>query len=70
MFAMYSYISPIVTDVTDLSRVAIPWFLLAFGLGSLVGTWVAGPLTDRSINGTVLLGMGGMAVLLLACGRS
>jgi DHA1 family inner membrane transport protein len=65
MFAMYSYISPIVTDVTDLSKGAIPWFLLAFGLGSLVGTWVAGPLTDRSINATVLLGLGGMAVLLL-----
>ncbi len=65
MFAMYSYISPIVTDVTDLPKSAIPWFLLAFGLGSLAGTWVAGPMTDRSINATVLTGLGGMAVLLI-----
>lgn len=59
IFAMYSFISPIVTDVTGLSRTSIPWFLLAFGVGSVLGTWVAGRLTDFSVEKTV---MGGFIV--------
>lgn len=46
IFAMYSYIAPIVTDVAGLGRTTIPWFLLAFGIGSVVGTWLAGILAD------------------------
>ena len=54
VFAMYSYIAPIVTDVTGLSRAAIPGFLLAFGVGSVIGTWVAGRLADWDVNRSVV----------------
>lgn len=46
LFAMYSYVAPIVTDVVGLPARAIPVFLLAFGIGSVVGTWLAGRLAD------------------------
>lgn len=46
MFAMYSYIAPVVTDVAQLSRSTIPWVLLAYGLGSMAGTWLGGLLAD------------------------
>ena len=49
MFAMYSYIAPTVTDVTGLSSSAIPLFLLAFGLGGVLGTMLGGVLADWSI---------------------
>ena len=49
MFAMYSYIAPTVTDVTGLSASAIPVFLLAFGVGGVVGTVLGGHLADWSI---------------------
>ncbi len=49
MFAMYSYIAPTVTDVTGLSASAIPLFLLAFGVGGIVGTVLGGHLADWSI---------------------
>ena len=46
IFAMYSYIAPTVTEVTGMSRAFIPWFLFVFGIGSVVGTWLAGRLAD------------------------
>jgi DHA1 family inner membrane transport protein len=66
MFAVYSYIAPTVTDVSGLSQSAVPIFLLAFGLGMVAGTWIAGELADWSIFRSLLgssIGLG--AVLLL-----
>lgn len=65
MFAMYSYIAPIVTEVTGLSRGAIPVFLLAFGLGSVIGTWAAGRLADWDANRSVLGGFVASIVVLV-----
>jgi DHA1 family inner membrane transport protein len=66
LFAMYSFIAPVVTDVTDLSRAAIPGFLLAFGVGSVLGTILAGRLGDWNVVRTVVGGfVATMAVLLL-----
>lgn len=55
MFAMYSYIAPTVTEVTGLSRSAIPVFLLFFGLGSVVGTMLGGRLADWSVLRSLVL---------------
>ncbi|HET6625609.1 MAG TPA: MFS transporter [Nocardioidaceae bacterium] len=49
MFSMYSYIAPTVTDVTGLSSAMVPLFLLAFGVGGVVGTVLGGHLADWSI---------------------
>ena len=38
MFAMYTYIAPTVTDVAGLSESVVPLYLLAFGIGMVVGT--------------------------------
>jgi DHA1 family inner membrane transport protein len=50
LFAMYSFVAPIVTDVTGLGRGAIPFFLLAFGVGSVAGTQLAGRLGDWNVE--------------------
>ena len=55
MFAMYSYIAPTVTDVTGLSRSAVPVFLLSFGLGALGGTMLGGRLADWSVLRSLVL---------------
>jgi DHA1 family inner membrane transport protein len=66
MFAMYSYIAPTVTGVAGLSASVVPLYLLAFGLGMVVGTPLAGRLTDWSVFRTVAIGMvSTMLVLLL-----
>jgi DHA1 family inner membrane transport protein len=56
VFAMYSYIASVVTDVTDLSRGAIPLFVFAFGVGSVAGTWLAGRMADWNVERSVLAG--------------
>jgi DHA1 family inner membrane transport protein len=66
VFAMYSYIAPVVTDVTDLTRGAIPAFVFAFGVGSVAGTWLAGRLADWDVERTVLAGFAVLVVTLVA----
>ncbi len=65
LFAMYSYISPIVTDVTQLSSSAVPAFLLAFGIGSVAGTWLAGRLADWDVERAIILGFATMIATLV-----
>jgi DHA1 family inner membrane transport protein len=66
MFALYSYIAEVVTEVGGLAEGAVPVFLLAFGLGMVAGTYVAGPLADWSVFRSLLGSSLAMAVLLLA----
>ncbi|HEX3222665.1 MAG TPA: MFS transporter [Nocardioides sp.] len=66
MFALYSYIAKVVTEVGGLSEGAVPVFLLAFGLGMVAGTYVAGALADWSVFRSLLGSSLAMAVLLLA----
>jgi len=66
MFALYSYIAEVVTEVGGLAEGAVPVFLLAFGLGMVAGTYVAGPLADWSVFRSLLGSSLAMAVVLLA----
>lgn len=65
MFAVLSYISPIVTDEAGLPASAVPAFLLVFGSGMVVGTWLAGELADWSVFRSLLGGALGMGLVLL-----
>lgn len=65
MFAVYSYISPTITEVGELRESAVPVFLLMFGLGMTFGTWLAGELADWSVFGSLLGSALGMGVVLL-----
>ncbi|CAM3859534.1 MFS transporter [Nocardioides zeicaulis] len=65
MFAVYSYIAPVVADVAGLGEGSVPVYLLSFGLGMVVGTWLAGVMADWSIFRSLLIGGAGMALALL-----
>ncbi|MDN5718089.1 MAG: MFS transporter [Janibacter sp.] len=54
VFAMYSYISPILRNQTGLPADAVPIYLFVYGVGGLVGTVIAGRLVDRSVLGTLV----------------
>ncbi|MCK0112950.1 MFS transporter [Ornithinimicrobium sp. F0845] len=64
MFAMYSYIAPTVTEVTGLPESAVPWFLLAFGIGGAVGSLVGGWLADWSVLRGLVMSLVGMGAVL------
>lgn len=63
-FAFYTYITPTMTEVTGISPSLLPWVLVLYGCGMTVGSLVAGPCIDRSIDKSALAGVFGMAVLL------
>lgn len=65
LFAMYSYIAPIVTDVVELPERVIPVFLLVFGIGSVTGTWLAGRLADWDNVRQVVGGLVATVLVLL-----
>jgi DHA1 family inner membrane transport protein len=66
MFAVFSYVAPTVTEVGGLPSSAVPVFLLAFGLGMVAGTWLAGELADWSVFRSLLAASLGMGLVLLA----
>jgi DHA1 family inner membrane transport protein len=57
VFALYSYIAPVATEVAGLSRGTVPIVLLVYGAGGVVGTALGGRLADvalfRSLVGTI-----------------
>jgi DHA1 family inner membrane transport protein len=65
IFAMYSFVAPLVTDVAGLGEDRVPWFLLAFGTGSVLGAWLAGRLADWDVVRSVLGGFLATVVVLL-----
>lgn len=54
LFALYTYIAPIVTDVAGLPEWAVPLILVCCGLGMTVGNLVGGAMADRSVKRTML----------------
>jgi DHA1 family inner membrane transport protein len=58
-FALFTYIAPLLITVTGISAGIVPWLLLLFGVGSTLGVFVGGRLTDwklmPSLIGILLL---------------
>ncbi len=66
MFAVYTYVVPVITDVGGLPESVAPLFLMVFGLGMVFGTWLAGRLADWSVFGSLILSSVAQVALLLA----
>jgi DHA1 family inner membrane transport protein len=56
MFAVYSYISPILTETSGWSVSAVPVALAVFGIGMTVGNVLGGRLADWSVPRALVLG--------------
>ncbi|MBW4718281.1 MFS transporter [Saccharothrix obliqua] len=68
MFAVYSYISPLTTEVAGLPAGAVPWVLAVFGLGMTLGAAVGGRFVDRSVMGAVFGALVTVTVVLTVFG--
>ncbi|MBB2985090.1 MFS transporter [Terracoccus luteus] len=65
MFAMYSYITPTMTELTGLAESAVPWVLMAYGIGMVTGMVLAGRVAARfGVMRGILVSMVAIAVLL------
>lgn len=68
MFGAFTYIAYTLTGVTGFAASAVPWLLVLFGAGLVVGNWVGGRLADRVIDRTLLWFIAALAVILVLFG--
>lgn len=68
MFAIYTYLSHISVEVAGLSDSALPWVVFVFGSGMVVGNFVGGWGSDKSVLGTVLTAMALVATFMALFG--
>ncbi|MFH8594110.1 Cmx/CmrA family chloramphenicol efflux MFS transporter [Streptomyces rimosus] len=64
VFALFSYLAPLLTDTAGLSEGSVPTVLALFGVGALIGTFVGGRIADAHPFGTILGGIGASATVL------
>ncbi|MGI5122438.1 MFS transporter [Marinactinospora thermotolerans] len=65
MFASYSYISPMMTEIAGFAPTAVTLVLAVYGVGMTVGNLVGGWAADRALMPTMYAGLAGIAVVLV-----
>jgi DHA1 family inner membrane transport protein len=65
VFAVFTYIQPMLTRISGFSESAVSPILLVFGVGMIVGNLVGGKLADRRLLPTLV---GSLALLALVLG--
>ena len=68
VFTVYTYIQPILLQVTGLAETAVSGVLLVFGVGMIVGNLLGGRLADRRPAGSLVVTLGVLALVLAALG--
>ncbi|MBB5886690.1 MFS transporter [Xanthomonas sp. F1] len=66
VFAVYTYVQPLLTRVTGVADSAVSPLLLVFGVGMIVGNVLGGRLADRRPRQALPLSLGALAVVLAA----
>ncbi|WP_347091795.1 MFS transporter [Sphingomonas parapaucimobilis] len=66
VFTVFTYIVPILRDVTHGSTGYVTAMLMLFGVGATIGNGVGGRLADRSVDRALMLMLAIMALTLLA----
>ncbi|MER5843015.1 MFS transporter [Streptomyces prasinus] len=64
-FAVYSYLVPMLTNLTGMSDSSTTLVLALYGVGMTLGTLIAGPLTDRALRPTLYAGLALLAAALV-----
>ncbi len=65
MFTVFTYISPILRDVTHVSPATVTVALVIYGVGLTVGNWLGGRFADRALTPTLIVVLVALTVLLL-----
>jgi len=64
MFTVFTYITPILRDVTQASLGFVTAMLVTYGVGLTVGNWLGGRYADRSVDRTLIVTMASLTVIL------
>lgn len=66
VFCAFSYLAPLLTDVSGLGESWVSVVLGLFGIGALVGTTIGGRVADAHLFGVMLSGIAASTVFLIA----
>lgn len=64
MFGAFTYIAYTLTEVSGFASSAVPWLLVLFGAGLVLGNWLGGRLADRAIDRTLIVFIAALVVVL------
>jgi len=64
MFAVFTYIAPILREETHTSAGFVTAMLVLYGVGLTVGNWLGGRYADRSVEGTLIVVLVALTALL------
>ncbi|PTQ12231.1 MFS transporter [Sphingomonas oleivorans] len=65
MFTVFTYIAPILQVEAHASTLFVAAMLVLYGIGLTVGNWLGGRYADRSVDGTLIVTLAGLVLLLL-----
>lgn len=68
MFAIYTYLPNISVELAGFSDAHLPWLVFIFGTGMVIGNFLGGWFSDKSVLGTVAAAMALVAVFMAAFG--
>lgn len=66
MFTVFTYIAPILRDVTHASLGFVTAMLVTFGAGLTLGNWLGGKFADRSVHRTLVVTLASLTIVLVA----
>lgn len=64
LFVVFTYIAPLLQEVTGFAEHSVTWVLVLFGIGVTVGNIVGGKLADWKLMPTLIVGFASLAVIL------
>jgi DHA1 family inner membrane transport protein len=64
LFAVFSYLAPILTDLAGFSEKTVPPLLALFGVGTFLGSYVGGQVVDRHLSANLYVGIVALALVI------
>lgn len=65
MFTVFTYIAPILREVTQASLGYVTAMLVIYGLGLTAGNWIGGRYADRSVDRTLIVTLAALTAVLI-----
>ncbi|MGF6352428.1 DHA1 family inner membrane transport protein [Paenibacillus sp. 4624] len=66
LFAVFTYITPMLVDISGFAEQSVTWILVLFGFGVTLGNMAGGRLADWKLMPSLIVNFGILAVLLAA----
>ncbi|MCP4381505.1 MAG: MFS transporter [Hyphomicrobiales bacterium] len=65
LFAVFTFVAPILNEVSGATEEAVVWVFLAFGVGMTIGNFIGGRLADWHLMPSIVGLIGAVAVMLV-----